>query len=95
MNMGGAERVTVHELQELSSTEVERDRVGGRLEDDGGVPPLVVGLEAPSAVKLRLLRGLGVVEPVWGLGGFKSAGHNVESGQKEDQHRARRPRWRP
>lgn len=67
MDVSGAERVTIHELKELSGGEVEGDGVGSGLEADKGVATVFVRLKTATTMVLRLLRRLSVVETVRSL----------------------------
>ena len=59
--------MSVHHLEQLSRTVVERNRVGSRLEDDRRVLSILIREEAPATMVLRFVRTLGVIESVGGL----------------------------
>lgn len=59
--------MTVHHLEEVARRSVEGDRVRRRLEDDGRVLAVLVGLESATAVELGLGLVLSVVEAVGSL----------------------------
>ena len=67
MNMRWSHRVSIHHLQQLSSTAIEGYRVRSRLETDETVTTVIVGFEAASTVILWLLGRLRVVESIRSL----------------------------
>lgn len=59
--------MTVHDLQELTSLVVKRNRVGYRSQTIRLVSPVLVGAEAAAAVVLGLFRALRVIQSIGGV----------------------------